>query len=1791
MYSRKSNVALISIALFCSIFSGTAFSQADFVVTNVSAPAHAAPGDIISVTFTIANIGTQMSVPGRIEIRLSVNSTITSSDDLLLSYDVGSIFFPNASLTSTKSVQIPASTKPDNLYIGVIVDALNAAAELKEGNNTDFTPILVDYPPVITVTSPNAGSDWSRGSTHTILWTTQGSTGANVAITLYRGSNPEKTISAGTANDGSYSWTLPTGLTSASDYKVRVQSTTVSAADDYSDTFTISDPPVITVINPHTGTVWQMGTAYTIQWTNQGNTGSNVRIELYKGGSYQETIHSSTSNIGLFSWTVGTKLTAGSDYQIRVNSTTVSAADDYSNYFTISDPPSMTVTAPNAGSDWQKGTTHTIQWSSQGNAGSNVRIELFKGASYLQTLTSSTANDGSYVWHVSSSLVAASDYQVRVASTTVSSADGYSAVFTISEKPIITVTNPNAGSNWQKGSHQLIKWTSQNNAGSSVQIRLYKSGSYVSTIAASTNNDGSFSWNVPTNIAASSSYQIRINSTTSGADDYSDNFTIANPPTLTVINPSSGSNWQKGSAYLIQWASQGTSGANVKIRLYKGGSYLQTLTSSTANDDSYSWAVPTNLVAGGNYQIRVSSTTSSSADDYSDNFTISDPPSLTVTSPTASSNWQKGSSYAIQWSSQGTSGANVKIRLYKGGSYQQTLTASTTNDGSYSWNVPTSLTAGSDYQIRVNSTTVSSADDYSYNFAVSDIPAITVTAPDANSIWQKNSGHAIQWTSQGDIGSNVQIRIYKGGSYQQTLAASTPNDGSFAWIVSTSLAAGSDYQIRITSATVSSADDYSDNFTIADIPAITVTAPDANSDWSKGSGHTIQWTSQGSAGSSVQIRLYKGGNYLLTINSNTTNDGNYPWNVPTSLAAGSDYQMRITSTTVSGADDYSDNFTISDFPVLTVTVPNTGSNWKKGSAYTIQWTSQGATGNNVRIRLYQGGSYLQTIASSTGNSGLYSWSVPNSLATASDYQIRVNSTTMASADDYSANFTVVDAPVIAVVAPTNGDDWSMGAVHKIRWTTQGNAGTNVHIRLYKTGNYQQDVISSTANAGIYSWTVPTDISAGADYQIRITSTTIPEANDYSDTFTISDAPNLTITNPNASSNWEKGLTYSITWATQGNTDSSVAIKLYKNSSLAQTIVSNAANDGEYAWTVPAALAAASDYQVRVTSTTVPAADDYSANFAISDPPPLITIIQPDSLTTWYAGEQDTILWANQGATGDQVTIALLKGGQWARNVLGQWDFSANNDGNFVWQVPTDLTPGDDYQIHVSSTTVSAADARSTFFSISGPMIEFIAPDSASAWQKGRQYWIDWLTHGQVLYVQIRLYKGESFIQSIADTTYNFDGRSWTVPPSLASGSDYRIRITSLNYPTTDAYSDTFSIVDRQGPIVVLQPNYSTTWYQGVEYTVQWRAQPNTGAQVKIQLYTGSTPDPWIMVTDNDGSAAWIVSPSHASGSDYRIRIASTTVSSTYGYSDFFTISDNPITVTAPASTSNWDRGEEHTIQWSSTGDAGNYVKIRLYQGNDLVQTIADSTLNDGSLPWTVRTTLAPAADYRIRVTSTTVPGADAFSDYFSIAVVTAITISKPDSTCQWQQGSEHDIRWWTTGNIGNYVRIVLYRQGGYLFTIADKTENDGVYAWTLPTTNLYSGNDYQIHIVNTEIYVGGRFEDLSDMFTIGSATAVDNKSETIPDKFALLQNYPNPFNPETRIVYQIPTSSFVNLTIYNLLGKKVKQMVEGQKQPGEYSVVWDGKDDARKRVSSGIYIYQLRVRGKVVFNRRLLFLK
>jgi len=98
-------------------------------------------------------------------------------------------------------------------------------------------------------------------------------------------------------------------------------------------------------------------------------------------------------------------------------------------------------------------------------------------------------------------------------------------------------------------------------------------------------------------------------------------------------------------------------------------------------------------------------------------------------------------------------------------------------------------------------------------------------------------------------------------------------------------------------------------------------------------------------------------------------------------------------------------------------------------------------------------------------------------------------------------------------------------------------------------------------------------------------------------------------------------------------------------------------------------------------------------------------------------------------------------------------------------------------------------------------------------------------------------------------------------------------------------------------------------------------------------------------------------------------------------------------------------------------------------------------------------------------------------------------------------------------------------------------------------------------------------------------------NDAIPEVFSLSQNYPNPFNPTTQIAYALPQTVEVNLQIFNVLGQKVRALLQNKQQTaGVYAIEWDGKDDLGKDVSSGVYIYRIDA-GDFVKSHKMMLLK
>jgi hypothetical protein len=114
------------------------------------------------------------------------------------------------------------------------------------------------------------------------------------------------------------------------------------------------------------------------------------------------------------------------------------------------------------------------------------------------------------------------------------------------------------------------------------------------------------------------------------------------------------------------------------------------------------------------------------------------------------------------------------------------------------------------------------------------------------------------------------------------------------------------------------------------------------------------------------------------------------------------------------------------------------------------------------------------------------------------------------------------------------------------------------------------------------------------------------------------------------------------------------------------------------------------------------------------------------------------------------------------------------------------------------------------------------------------------------------------------------------------------------------------------------------------------------------------------------------------------------------------------------------------------------------------------------------------------------------------------------------------------------------------------------------------------------------FDNIS--FSPSNSVGVDNRSETLPQRFALEQNFPNPFNPITTLRYELPEDSFVDVMVYDMLGNVVSNLVNANQSSGYKSVQWNATNNQGQPVSAGVYLYSIEA-GEFRQTKKMIFLK
>lgn len=513
--------------------------------------------------------------------------------------------------------------------------ALLAGCQVKARNLDNLTagknPLdngQAEVSPSVSLTSMTGGQLVAGGSVQAITWTATDTNLLANPITLEGSSDGGVTwsvIASGEANDGTYSWNVPS--VNNSTYRVRVKAEdsvgNVGTASSTSNFEIDSAPPSLTLTSLTGGQVIGAGGTQVISWSasdaNFGATPITVEVSANSGSSWTQ-LATGEANDGGYSWTV--PAVNSSTYRVRVTAVDLlgqtSVAASTSDFTIDTNVPSVTLTSLTGAQYIKGGATYSITWiASDSNFGATpIAIEVSSnGGTSWSSLSASEANDGTYSWSVPA--VDSTTYRVRVTATDLSANSAFAesgANFTIDNTaPSITLTSLTGGQTLKGGATQNITWTASDSHFGTGPILIEASsngGTSWSTVASGETNDGTYAWTVPS--VTSTTYRVRVTATdaagnaTSSAS--SSNFAIdSTAPTVVLTSFTGGQVRAGGATHAITWTIADSDLATNPITIEtssNGGASWTQLATGEAHDGTYSWTLPS--VDEPDYRVRVS---------------------------------------------------------------------------------------------------------------------------------------------------------------------------------------------------------------------------------------------------------------------------------------------------------------------------------------------------------------------------------------------------------------------------------------------------------------------------------------------------------------------------------------------------------------------------------------------------------------------------------------------------------------------------------------------------------------------------------------------------------------------------------------------------------------------------------------------------------------------------------------------------------------------------------------------------------------------------------------------------------------------------------------------------------------------------------------------------------------------------------------------------------------------------------------------------------------------------------
>lgn len=191
----------------------------------------------------------------------------------------------------------------------------------------------------------------------------------------------------------------------------------------------------------------------------------------------------------------------------------------------------------------------------------------------------------------------------------------------------------------------------------------------------------------------------------------------------------------------------------------------------------------------------------------------------------------------------------------------------------------------------------------------------------------------------------------------------------------------------------------------------------------------------------------------------------------------------------------------------------------------------------------------------------------------------------------------------------------------------------------------------------------------------------------------------------------------------------------------------------------------------------------------------------------------------------------------------------------------------------------------------------------------------------------------------------------------------------------------------------------------------------------------------------------------------------------------------------------------------------------------------------------------------------------------------------------------------TAAGSSNLKLLTIYNTGNATLTISNISSTESVFSTNLTSYDIQPGDSQMVQVAFTPtepiIYSSNFFviSNDSEMDTlivpvsgVGIMLARIELDAQLPHILVLYPNYPNPFNPVTTLRYDLPEQTHVNITVYDMLGRQVKTLINHTQDAGYRSVIWNATNDYGKPVSAGIYLYQIQA-GDYISTKKMVLLK